>query len=905
MTTGKPKRFGNQQGEFYNYQKEIPVPERFIDGTKGNITRQNIERPPEDIAGLEQLPYGGLQGEDPPYETVEIPACTILDIDKSVKTLFDETIKFPTKYLKGLNKTFSLNKPRVIFAGGDRFAMAKKLTPLRSKDNLLILPAISIRRTGIESSLAVQGSRAISSATGEIIVKISPDNERDPFYQNLINKLGLKNIPSIPTSRRTTGGNKTDISTQKGMLLDPKLNDNTLEYLAIPAPTFVDLTYQVTLWTEDMGTMNLLLQTIMASKLPMDNAYVLTTDAGYWYVGYLGDQISMEDNFEDNSDQEKIVKTSFEMKVKAFLLQPNELTNMYPVKKYTTAVNFDFEVNFSSTKIYHKALIDQSGIKQNQDRFLLSDVDEISDPRPKTTEQNLYFEREVINNLTNKRELAYAEITEGKQSKETVYRASSINDVVELISLAQPVVKWSQFVQTTTPVVTGSTSPITSSPGNAPNIFAWYAADTVDTTGTSINRWLDKSGYGRHLTQSVVANKPTLVSTGQISYNNQPILSFDGGDSLAIDENVSFSLTQPFTVYLVAEQGPTATSFATYFDSSTSDRVILRKDTSNTVLNLFAGSTVTGNINQNTKQVTAVVYNGASTTVYNSASVSQFSGNTGTQTLGRPIIGIGQGNIYPFSGKMAELIFFSGSHSASDRLTVLDYLETKYWSPSSIPNMHAWWSARSVNIIDGLVSQINDLSGREKHLIQNTELRRPIYIPSVSGLNNQAALYFAGVQQMATAATHTIPSSFTIFFVLGNTVNRGMVVEHGTGSSLYVYSTGNAAIAKFSGASSHRTLQNPRTTWMTEYQQGSARYDSSAAPIMRGGVYGSITDLTPTSTDGSAITATITTTWYIGARSDFSLAHTGMISEVLVYERSLSLAEIAQVERYLNSIYGV
>ena len=97
-------------------------------------------------------------------------------------------------------------------------------------------------------------------------------------------------------------------------------------------------------------------------------------------------------------------------------------------------VYFDFEVNFSSTKIYHKALIDQSGIKQNQDRFLLSDVDEISDPKPKTTEQNLYFEKEVINELTNKRELVYAEVTEGRQSKETVYRASSINEVIELIS---------------------------------------------------------------------------------------------------------------------------------------------------------------------------------------------------------------------------------------------------------------------------------------------------------------------------------------------------------------------------------------------------------------------------------------------------------------------------------------
>ena len=434
MKIGKPKRFGNQQGEFYNYQKEIPVPERFIDGTKGNIIRQNIVPPPEDISGLEQMPLGGLYQEDPPYQTVEIPPCTILDIDKSVKKLFDETIKFPTKYIKGINKVVSLNKPRVIFAGGDRFAIAKKLMPLRSHDNLLILPAISIRRTELDNSLAVQNSRAINSATGEIVVKVGLDNDRDPFYQNLINKLGLKNIPDVPTSKRGKAGNKNDISTQKGMLLDPKLTNNTLEYLVIPTPTFVDLTYEISLWTEDIDSMNFLLQTIMASKLPMDNGFVLTTDAGYWYMAYLGDQIAMEDNFDDNSDQEKMVKTRLELRVKGFLLPPNSETNMYPIKKYVTAVDFDFEVNFSPIKVFHKSLIDQSGIKQNQDKFLLSDVDEISDPKAKTTDQNLYFEREVINELTNKREIVYAEVTEGNQSKETVYRASSIDEVIALIS---------------------------------------------------------------------------------------------------------------------------------------------------------------------------------------------------------------------------------------------------------------------------------------------------------------------------------------------------------------------------------------------------------------------------------------------------------------------------------------
>jgi phosphoenolpyruvate synthase/pyruvate phosphate dikinase len=73
MTTGKSIRFGNQDGESYNYAPEIPVPERYIDGTNGNITRQNIVSPSETTPGLEQIPFGSLQGENPAYETVYAP----------------------------------------------------------------------------------------------------------------------------------------------------------------------------------------------------------------------------------------------------------------------------------------------------------------------------------------------------------------------------------------------------------------------------------------------------------------------------------------------------------------------------------------------------------------------------------------------------------------------------------------------------------------------------------------------------------------------------------------------------------------------------------------------------------------------------------------------------------------
>jgi hypothetical protein len=434
MTTGKVTRLGNQENESYNFQPEIPVPERFIDGTKGNITRQNIQPPSETVPGLEQIPFGNLQDENPAYETVYVPACTLLDIDQSVKKLFDESIKFPTKYVKGTNKIVSINKPEVKVAGGDRFALAKKLTPIRGQNGVLVLPSIAIRRLNINHSLNIQNSRSISSATGEIIVKVSLDQEKDPFYQNLINKIGLKSVNNIPTSKRKQKRNKNDLSIRQGSLLDPKTNNNIIEYLSMPAPTFVDVSYEIVLWTENIDSMNILLQSILSAKLPLDNGFVLTTDAGYWFCAYLGDEISMEDNFDDYSENEKIVKTKLDLTVKAFLLTPNDETNMYPIKKYSTSVTFDFTIKDSNTKTYLKKEIEAIGNKQSQDKFLLSDLSDPNDQKDKTLEENLYFEKVIKNNLTKKNERIYAEVLPNRESKEKIYSASNIDDLINFIS---------------------------------------------------------------------------------------------------------------------------------------------------------------------------------------------------------------------------------------------------------------------------------------------------------------------------------------------------------------------------------------------------------------------------------------------------------------------------------------
>jgi len=441
------------------------------------------------------------------------------------------------------------------------------------------------------------------------------------------------------------------------------------------------------------------------------------------------------------------------------------------------------------------------------------------------------------------------------------------------------------------------------------NIFAWYRADTTVLSGSNVQTWTDVSGRVRHITQSVAASRPFL-SASDISYNEKPVLFFDGGDSLAINTAATWSLQQPFTAYLVAEQDKDSGEYSTYFDSSTSDRVIYRKDsTSNITTNLFAGTTLipTGTIDRNSKKVSCVVFDRANTKYYSSGATGPLligSGNVGTNTFGRIQVGLGLSAIYPFTGKMAELIFYSGSHNVSTITSVMDYLDDKYWSPSDIPNMHAWWSARSVISSDNLISQVNDLSGRERHLIQASETRMPTLISSVPQLGNKPTMLFSGLQKVETSAAHSMPRASTVFFVLGNITTRGMVLEHGLASSFYYYSTGNAAVSVFgsSGIGYHRSFQNPQTTWMKEYEIACTTYNQSNPPVLIGN---NNTVLSTTSTDGVAQSNTLSAYWFLGGRQDNTFFHVGMISEVIVYERTLTSAEIARVYAYLQALYSI
>ena len=132
-----------------------------------------------------------FDGTNPP-EDFSIPSIGIEDIDRSIFHLFNEKLNFEVTH-KG-----SLKKVPVIFAAGERFALTRRKNPIRDKNNTLILPVISIMQRDIDISPGQLGKGTAISYMKQpsytIKYKLS---KRDRKFQNIINKLGLKNQENV------------------------------------------------------------------------------------------------------------------------------------------------------------------------------------------------------------------------------------------------------------------------------------------------------------------------------------------------------------------------------------------------------------------------------------------------------------------------------------------------------------------------------------------------------------------------------------------------------------------------------------------------------------------------------------------------------------------------------------
>jgi len=398
-----------------------------------NSTRWNIERDPRNP--VDHLPTG-YEGSSPTDYT--IPSCDIEDVDVAVHALFDREIGFAAQSISdGESSVEQVNKPLVILAGGERFALVKKLRPIRTKkDHQLILPAIAIRRKSITQTPDDLTSRGMNQFTGDLVIKRRLASE-DRDYQNLINKLALTDLnPNGPSSTRDQGQNGpiVDEAVREGALLDPKLGNNVWEVITIPQPQFYTATYEITFWSSYSIHMNYMVTTLLSAQLPQGKMFRLNTPKGYWFIGEISDEVTSADNFEEFTEDKKVIRYTFQMTVKAFLLASNGPGMPVPVRRTISAVEISFETVIPTGKV-----VSPQGPNLPGEPYALSDIEErVEDAQTLTSDQRFIVEKKVANPLTGKVAVKKASILGSNQKQgETAYYADGFETLDEFILAIQ------------------------------------------------------------------------------------------------------------------------------------------------------------------------------------------------------------------------------------------------------------------------------------------------------------------------------------------------------------------------------------------------------------------------------------------------------------------------------------
>ena len=379
------------------------------------------------------------KGENIP-EDFDFPSINIEEIDRAVFNLFDKEISFELKY-DGVN-----SKVPVVFASGERFALTRRKSPIRDKNNALILPIISISRTGFDIS-PTQGTLGTAIApyyTQPYYIKTRlAVSDRD--YQNIINKMGIKNQdnvssrnnflsndispgnvarPQRKTSRRPGYGLNFINKTEKG--ITNELGKNIFEIIEIPYPDFVSIKYSVVFWTQYMQQSNQMIE-ILLNKFSPYKEVLTKTKTGYDLFVDLPDSINIDTNFDSYTDDERVIKHSFDITAMGYIVANNIKSLGAPFKSYYSAPEINFGYYDSNLKVLKREKNDFEIIEK--EKFVLSDLQNVEDikenlQRGQSSEE---YEKIIENPFDNTSQVKYVKVKlENQRAGETV---ASLADV--------------------------------------------------------------------------------------------------------------------------------------------------------------------------------------------------------------------------------------------------------------------------------------------------------------------------------------------------------------------------------------------------------------------------------------------------------------------------------------------
>ena len=387
----------------------------------------------------------GYEGTNVP-EDFSIPPVGIEDIDRAIFDLFNTRLAFETKVN---NQT---SRVPVIFAAGERFALTRRDNPLRDNNNVLILPLISIKRGAIghKTQADVFGTAISIRKTGDYYIKKRLDSS-DRDYQKIVNNLSLKNQKDVATrshiavsdtspgtqanagevASRRQGGPLSFRDPQKFNLLSNDLLNNIYEFITVPYPKFVGITYNIIFWTQYMQEMNQLIESFMMKFDGQAPEFVLETNKGYTFTAFVQNTFSNNDNFDDFTSDERIIKMSLDIKVPGYIIAPEHPGLPSPYRRFVSAPQINFEIWEQNAQLVAEPLLKNAD--EIVDRFALTDVVPMNSEGHELTrrgEEKLRVIENIQNPFNGQAATKYLKVTSRvPKAGETIFTSQKIKKI--------------------------------------------------------------------------------------------------------------------------------------------------------------------------------------------------------------------------------------------------------------------------------------------------------------------------------------------------------------------------------------------------------------------------------------------------------------------------------------------
>ena len=213
-----------------------------------------------------------------------------------------ETIDFAMyNWLEDLNLHCQTNegwkKVRVQWVIGERSRIGKR-KDARDEHGALILPIITLERTSVTKD---------PTRKGKYWGNIPP--VRDAYG-------GSITVARRINQEKTSNSNRS-VAKKKFGQLNYKMKDEALrpvyEYMSIPMPIYVEMSYSISVRTNYQQQINELTQPFMTTTGGI-NAFILNNE-GHSYEAFIQSDFSQDNNVSSMAEEERTFKTSIEIKV--------------------------------------------------------------------------------------------------------------------------------------------------------------------------------------------------------------------------------------------------------------------------------------------------------------------------------------------------------------------------------------------------------------------------------------------------------------------------------------------------------------------------------------------------------------------------------------------------------------